>query len=180
VDLVAERFDVAIRAGALQSSGMVVRRLASLDRPLYASPDYLRAAGTPRSPADLAQHCFVMLEAHVHPRPEVDLVHRGGRKVERVTMQGPIVSNSLGMVRALTIAGGGIGFIPARMCAEDAGKGHLIRVLPAWAARPIDFHYVISSRKLLPAGTRLFVEELVAHFDALSRAVRPNARNTLA
>lgn len=90
--------------------------------------------------------------------------------VERVAMQGPIVSNSLGVVHAITVAGGGIGFIPHRMCIEDVRKGRLVRVLPAWAARSVELYYVISSRRLLPAKTRLFVEELVSHFKTMDRA----------
>jgi DNA-binding transcriptional LysR family regulator len=169
VDLIGERFDVAIRAGALGGTDMVARKLATLERPLHASPAYLREMGTPQTPDDLARHRFVLLEAHAHP-PEVDLIN--GRKVTRIAMQGPIVSNSLGVVRAATLAGGGIGLLPPRMCAEDVKAGRLKRVLPAWSATGVDFYYLVASRKLLPARTRLFVEEMVAHVKAQERMAR--------
>jgi DNA-binding transcriptional LysR family regulator len=170
VDLVGERFDVAIRAGALPSSDMPARKLTSLDRMMCASPDYLRVAGTPRAPADLARHRFVLLEAHTQSRSEIELRQRG--KTARVPMLGPIVSNSLGVLHAITREGGGIGLIPKRMCGADLAAGRLVTVLPGWAPRPVDLHYVILSRTLMPAKTRLFVEKLAAHFKGLERSER--------
>ncbi len=50
VDLVGERYDVAIRFGALQDSSLVCRRFLSIPRALYASPGYLARAGSPAGP----------------------------------------------------------------------------------------------------------------------------------
>src|SRR5260370_17813620 len=55
-DLVAEGADVAIRMGELDDSVLGARRLATLERMLVASPAYLKARGTPKTPADLASH----------------------------------------------------------------------------------------------------------------------------
>jgi DNA-binding transcriptional LysR family regulator len=174
LDLIGERFDVALRAGALTGSEAVARKLFSWTWQLYASPGYLREKGTPKSPVDLADHRFVVLEAYSRPTPEIDLV--SGQKVERITMPGVVVSNSLGVLRAMLIAGGGIGLVPFRMAEEPLRKRQLVRVLPAWASRPLDIFYVIPSRRLLPAKTRLFVEELVEHVRAQERTARLKAR----
>jgi DNA-binding transcriptional LysR family regulator len=56
VNLVEDRIDVAIRIGSLESSSLVARKLAPNRRVLCASPQYIRAHGEPRVPADLAQH----------------------------------------------------------------------------------------------------------------------------
>ena len=59
-DLVAEGADVAIRLGKLEDSVFGARKVATLERLVVASPAYLRARGTPRTPADLAaHHCIV-------------------------------------------------------------------------------------------------------------------------
>jgi DNA-binding transcriptional LysR family regulator len=174
LDLVGERFDVALRVGALTGSDTVARKLFGFTWQLYASPAYLRAAARVEQPADLPAHRFVLLEAQARPSAEITLV--SGQKVERVATPGTIVSNSLGTVRAMVVEGGGIGLIPMRMAQEYLGKRRLVRVLPAWETRPIEIFYIISSRRLLPAKTRLFVEELVAHARALERAERAKAR----
>ena len=55
-DLVAEGADVAIRLGELGNSVFGARKLQTLERMLVASPSYLMARGTPKTPADLASH----------------------------------------------------------------------------------------------------------------------------
>src|SRR5262245_42530996 len=56
VDLVEERFDVAIRAGALPDSSLIARSLGAVSWFLVATAAYLKKRGRPRSPEDLAQH----------------------------------------------------------------------------------------------------------------------------
>src|SRR5262249_52791618 len=56
VDLVEERFDVAIRAGHLADSSLVARPLGAVRSILVAAPAYLRRAGTPKSPRELVDH----------------------------------------------------------------------------------------------------------------------------
>jgi DNA-binding transcriptional LysR family regulator len=172
VDLVGERFDVAIRgAAALADSNLIASRFLPIPRGLYASPAYLAETGRPTDPAELAAHQFVMLDAHTHPRPEFNLVN--GRRTFRVRMSGRFISNSMGNVRALALAGGGIGIVPHRMCAEDVAQGRLVHILRQWSPPPLDGWYVIPSRKLLPAKTRLFVQALVEHFRERPRKGAP-------
>jgi LysR family transcriptional regulator for bpeEF and oprC len=54
VKLLEEGVDVAVRVGALDDSELVARRLRDLRWVTAASPDYLAARGTPRTPAELA------------------------------------------------------------------------------------------------------------------------------
>ena len=56
VNLISERFDVAIRAGKQPDSGLVQRLLAMFSGGLYAAPAYVARHGEPLEPADLARH----------------------------------------------------------------------------------------------------------------------------
>src|SRR5262245_27738901 len=56
VDLVEERFDVGIRAGALVDSTLIARSLGTVRWFLVATPGYFRKRGRPRSPEDLTKH----------------------------------------------------------------------------------------------------------------------------
>ncbi|WP_417774308.1 LysR family transcriptional regulator [Stappia sp.] len=56
VDLLAERMDVAVRAGPMKSSSLVARKLGETALTIVASPSYLECHGEPRSIADLEQH----------------------------------------------------------------------------------------------------------------------------
>src|SRR6202007_1012917 len=59
-DLLAERFDAAIRIGRLPDSTLVARRVAPVSMIVVASPVYLEKHRTPRVPKDLSAHeCLV-------------------------------------------------------------------------------------------------------------------------
>lgn len=58
-DLIAEGVDVAIRFGDLKSSDLIARKLATFERILVASPDYIAAHGKPQTPDDLIRHRYI-------------------------------------------------------------------------------------------------------------------------
>ncbi len=59
VDLVAEGFDVVVRAGPLADSSLQVRQLGVGTSGVFASPGYLAAHGTPKHPRDLTSHAVI-------------------------------------------------------------------------------------------------------------------------
>lgn len=161
VDILGERFDVALRAGALKHSSLVGRKLALVHFALYASPAYLAGAGKPASPSDIASHRCILLEAHARSVRRLRL--NNGRKSADATMSGPIVSSTLGLAHALAVAGAGIAELPVQMCARETTEGALVRILPQWSPPPWDLHYLVPDRKLLPSKTRAFVDALAAY-----------------
>ena len=56
VDIVNEGFDCAVRVGDMADSSLVSVRLADNRRLCVAAPAYLKRAGVPQSPAELARH----------------------------------------------------------------------------------------------------------------------------
>ncbi|MHC2671424.1 DNA-binding transcriptional LysR family regulator [Bradyrhizobium diazoefficiens] len=56
IDLMQERADVAIRVGPLRASRLVARKLGTSRMVVVGAPNYLAHAGTPKTPADLADH----------------------------------------------------------------------------------------------------------------------------
>jgi len=61
--LLDEHVDVALRIGQLPDSRLSAIGLGALRRVVCASPAYLRAHGTPRTPADLAAHASITFDA---------------------------------------------------------------------------------------------------------------------
>jgi DNA-binding transcriptional LysR family regulator len=59
VDLVQGGFDIGIRGGSQPPEGMVARKICDIPAVLVASPQYLKAHGTPRTPDDLAAHRLI-------------------------------------------------------------------------------------------------------------------------
>ena len=60
VDLVAEGFDIGIRAGKSRDASLVSRRVGNSALGLYASPEYLSARGKPQTLAELPDHDCVL------------------------------------------------------------------------------------------------------------------------
>ena len=157
VDLLAERYDLAIRVGDLDdSTSLVTRRLATVEVSLYASPAYLKEAGVPQTPADLSGHsCLRMLL----PEPGLPWVLR--REGEQITAIGEsrFSINNLNMLRELTVSGFGIGAFDAVVADADIRGGRLQRVLPGWSMPPLPISLLTPGSRL-PRRVRLWVDFL--------------------
>ena len=162
LDLVSDRIDVAIRAGSLEDSSLLKKRIGSSEFRVYASPNSLKKFGEPKTPADLAQvPClrFTLLpQAHTW---ELKHAHTGKRA--QVEVQGRASASDLIFLKDMAVSGGGFALLPSMICAEDAASGKLVRVLPEWSAEREPIHALYLKQKAGSRKVRLFVEALVAH-----------------
>lgn len=160
VDILAEGFDLAVRIGELEDSSLIVRRLASVDRFICASPDYLRRRGTPRKPEDLEGHDCLIYAYHALPTkwhckgPERDAI---------IEVTGKLVSNHAAMLVEAACQGLGLVFCPIFLSAVAIRQGRLQRVLSDWHF-PLSVSAVLPNARHIPAKVRTFVDFLAAHF----------------
>jgi DNA-binding transcriptional LysR family regulator len=168
VDLVSERFDVAVRAAhhLPDDATLVARKLCDVRQGLYASPDYLAEHGTPQTPADLVRHaCLALAGNDGETTPWV--LACGDERWEGV-VQGPLVCNSPRLQREMAYRGAGIAALPADAALRDwVGNGRLRRILPDWWLPTAGLWCVMPGRRLMPARTRVFVDMLKAHMEAI-------------
>src|SRR5699024_1410133 len=92
VDLVGAGYDLAIRIGRLQDSGLVARLLAANRLLLCAAPEYLAGKGPPVSPADVARHDCLLLSGRDAPQDRWYLLDPAGNQVQ-VRVHGRLDSN---------------------------------------------------------------------------------------
>lgn len=164
VDLVEEGLDLAIRVGMLGSEQLVARKLGIMRMLIGASPEYLKAHGTPQRPTDLAKH--TALTYAYSPNPLLwRMTDRQGRRHE-VRVTGPLHSNSGDMTIAAAIAGMGLVFEPDFSIQPVFDAGLLVRVLPGYDNTPYDIWAVYPSRRHLSAKVRLFVDHVEQQFKA--------------
>lgn len=159
VDLIGERFDLAIRMGTLENdSTLVARKLDEQHLGLYASPIYLSIHPAPKHPDDLAQHnSLPMLSTQGEPMPWK--LSRGRENWEGVP-PGRLASNSIGVIQQLLLDGAGIGALPNYFTQEDVRQNRLVRVLPEWCFPSVSVWAVMPTRRFLPAKTRVFLAHL--------------------
>ena len=159
VDLIAERFDLAIRMGTLQDDAtLVARKIDEQGFGLYTSPIYLALHPAPRHPDDLANHMAVrLLSGRGSPVPWKLL---RGKTVWEGVPAGRIALNSPDMIQQLLLDGAGIGALPDRFAAEDVRHKRLLRVLPEWCLPSVPAWAVLPMRRYLPAKTRAFLAHI--------------------
>lgn len=156
-DLIEESFDLAIRIGDLVDSTMISRKLISVPRALYASPDYLVRRGYPRAPSDLKRHSFLRYVAPQSP-PRIHL--KRGRDRLVTTVESVVSANNLTVLRDAAIAGGGIALLPSFLCSQAVVQGTLTTVLDRWHVEPVSVSAVYPSKRLLAPKTAAFIEFL--------------------
>lgn len=153
VDLVSEPVDVVIRMGEPANSNLIARKLASIQRFLYASPHYLQTSGEPQSPSELSGHECLRLRGPDSDRWTLS----GGDETQQVDVGGRFQLNSVGMLRRLASLGLGITLLPEGIAAQDVADGKLRRILVQWQASPVSV-YALTETRLLPAKTQRFIE----------------------
>jgi DNA-binding transcriptional LysR family regulator len=131
VDLIADRFDVAIRVGWLRDSTLRSSRLADMRECLVATPAYLAGHGTPRVPEDLGAHRWVALTVLPSPTRWTFTDAAGAKTV--VQVQATASANSALAVHALVMEGMGLSVLPDYMARRDLAAGRLVHVLPEHA-----------------------------------------------
>jgi len=159
VDLIGERFDLAIRMGALDNDAtLVARKLDEQSFGLYASPIYLALHPAPKHPDDLQNHASVRLLSARGSAVPWTLTR--GKEIWEGIPPGRLTLNSPDMIQQLLLDGAGIGALPDRFVAEDVRRNRLVRVLPRWNLPAVPAWAVMPMRRYLPAKTRAFLAHI--------------------
>jgi DNA-binding transcriptional LysR family regulator len=162
VDLVAEGFDVVVRAGNLDDTDFIAKRLMTSRLLTLASPAYLHEHGTPSVPADLSEHVLIdfsrrkIATAWEYPGP-------GGKSIS-VPITPRVVCNSAETEVALCMSGVGITRLPSMVCEEELASGALIPILTPFEKPPIGVFAIYPSRSHIAAKVRAFVDFLAEKF----------------
>ena len=155
VDIVGEGWDLAIRAGRLQDSALVARRIAEVDLVICGKT---RPRGC-RAPADLAALPFVVYAPLGNP---LRLKLRKGTARAQVRAGGRVVTNSGPVLRRMLLGGVGFGILPRFFIADELAAGRLVELLPGWSLPRGGVYAVFPSGRLVPPKVRRFVDHLVA------------------
>lgn len=165
-----EQLDIAIRYGALPDSSLSARKLASSPSLLVASPAYLAAHGTPRSPGDLSSHRLLALTVS-SARPAAWTLSQGDT-AHTVPVRHPLRGDGY-LVRRWALQGRGIGLKSLFDVIDELESGELVEALPGCRGALTPIHAVYPSHRFLPARVRVLSDAITAQFAA--RAARCRA-----
>ncbi len=159
VDLVEGGFDIAIRNAALNDSTFVARQLATDNRILTASPDYLASFGEPEAPQDLANHqCIVLTGLE-------NWTFRTEKGISSIKIDGRFRTDNGTAVREACVAGLGIALNSTWSVYQQLQRGELVQVLADYPiASDTAIWAVYPSSRLLAPKVRAFIDYFANHF----------------
>lgn len=155
VDIIREGYDLAIRIGNLDDTGLIGRHLADTPYILAASPGYLAAQGPLETLADLKHHaCLRYLLAG---RPFPFMFTDGSSFLP----DGRFDTDDAVTLTQAALDDAGIIQLPAFALRDDLLRGTLVRVLPQAPMATTSIHALHAFGRQVPLRVRLFIEYLL-------------------
>lgn len=159
VDLGAEGFDLALRAGTIRDESLVARRVGAIELGLNASSRYIARRGMPQTLADLTEHECVRLKSNDEVGPW--RLSSGSGEEVLVVPHGKLTADDMSFVKKAVLAGGGIGLLPQFLTVREEEAGKLVRVLPEWRLSSSVLNVVYPSARYIPQRVVVFRDYLV-------------------
>ncbi|MBX3643778.1 MAG: LysR family transcriptional regulator [Rubrivivax sp.] len=167
VDVVAEGYDIAIRARTppLEDSSLALRELAQRDWYLVASPAFCDRHPLPAVPADL--DLLPSLGDGLGQREHRWQLIGPGGATANIAYRPRLVSDDLHSLRAAAVAGLGVVQLPAMLLGDALRSGRLVRLLPDWCSKGAVVHAVFPSRLGMLPAVRALIDFLARKFAEL-------------
>jgi DNA-binding transcriptional LysR family regulator len=159
VDLVREGVDCVLRAGNLQDSTLVGRRVAQLAQVTVASPAYLAAYGEPADPAALSAHRAVNYVSSATGKAVPLEFNVAGRIVATVLPSAVSVTGTE-LYTGSALAGLGIVQVPQYRVAAELEAGQLKIILADFPPPPMPVSVLYPQNRQLSSRVRVFAQWL--------------------
>jgi len=161
VDLIEEGFDLLIRIGKLEDSRLIAKRLGSISRKIYVSPDYLSQQGSIKSIKKLTQ-CDFLLMSSVHIGGRLSL--QSGDKQQEIAVNPKLLVDDFLILKQMAIEGLGVAIIPDYMCEQELASGQLVQVLPTWGMPNVDVFALYPKHRLKIPKVKAFMDFIASVF----------------
>lgn len=167
VDLAAEGFDLAVRAGPVRDQSLIIRKVGSLELGLYASSRYIKRRGAPATLEDLMSHDCIVFKTDQGPLGwRLTSVTGENQVLEPV---GGISADDISFVKKSVLSGAGVGLLPRFLAAREEQSKKLVRVLPGWRFSGSDLQVVYPSAAYVPQRVVVLRDYLIAGLKKISR-----------
>lgn len=162
VDLVEDGYDVAIRIARLADSGLIARKLADFRLLLVASPEFIKANGTPSVPRDLLNYPAI---SDTNWRGRNNWIFLDDNGAETTVAVTPVIEvNSPEVAKRAALAGLGITMVPEFSVEDEIRDGQLVSILEDRFPSGSGVYAVYPHRRHVPAKVRVFVDFMAKWF----------------
>ncbi|MDH0648480.1 LysR substrate-binding domain-containing protein [Pseudomonas sp. GD03858] len=173
VDVIGEGFDLvlSVQHQRLESSELIMRRLAPSRQYLVASPGLLAEHGQPASPAALDALPSLCWGGNVQDYTWALIGPQGAEASVRFRPR--VVSDDLAVLREGALAGVGMVLLPEEAVRADLASGRLRHVLEGWAPRDGEVVALFPSRRGLMPAVRKLIDFLADAFEQEQQDAMP-------
>jgi DNA-binding transcriptional LysR family regulator len=157
-DLVADRFDLAVRfVDPPAGSSLIARRLATTRILTVSSPGYIARHGRPRHPREVEQHKRILFRNPLTSQP-FEWEFQRGREIVKIPVAGNLLVSEAGTMLDACVAGAGIAQI-LELGTEDLLRSKkLINLFPEWSGERWPLYALYPSRRYQPAKLKAFLD----------------------
>ena len=162
VDLVEERFDVAIRGGILNDSSLIAKRLTANRLLFLASPEFLEKNGTPKEPKDIADWPNI-IDTNWRGRNNWPFVDKNGKQFSQ-NVRSVMEVNDPEVCKRAALLGLGVTMVPEFCVRKEIADGSLVSILEEFIPEGNAFYAVYAHRRHVSAKVRVFVDFMAEWF----------------
>ncbi len=155
IDLIQEGVDLALRAGHMDDSSLMSKKIGILHRALVCSPDYAQQHPTPSHIDDLKTWDWIKMK--MMP-PYRTLIDEAGQE-HKIPFSAQIEVDNVEAMCDLTRHGLGLSTPPDYLAREDISAGRLIEILPNWRASSMTIYAVWPENSVRRKLTALLLEK---------------------
>jgi len=169
IDVIEEGVDVALRVRfpPLESSDLVMKRLAPSRQIIVSAPSLLSAFATPAEPDGLASLPSMALSRTALTHAWT--LHHGDGRECRVPFAPRYMTDDMAALRQAAEDGVGIVQLPLYMVASQLRTRALVAALPEWEPDAGIIHAVFSSRRGQSPALRRFIDFAAKAFEVLGQ-----------
>jgi DNA-binding transcriptional LysR family regulator len=158
VDPVQGGLDVTLRIAELDSSSLIARKLADVDRVICASPAYFKKHGTPSHPDDLRNHqCLTYGFLSTGNQWKLS----GADGDHWIAPPWTLCANNAEVLRDAAVKGRGIAVLPVFLAEDELKSGALVPCLGDYKPPQLSLYAIYPPTRHLSVKVRLFIDFLV-------------------
>lgn len=154
-NMVDDHIDVVLRIGNLPDSNLVAKRVGSVRRVIYASPNYIAENGQPEHPRALAEHDCITFESLMAARAWTFI--ENGREIS-APIRSRLIVNTAESARDAAVAGLGLTRLLSYQAAEAVAAGLLVPMLEDFEHPAMAVQLGYLPQGLVPMKLRAFVD----------------------
>lgn len=156
VDVIENGFDLAIRAGWLEDSTMMSRKLGEIERMVLAGAEYAGRHPVPKRPSDMEDWDWIR---YAQRADTMELTSKNG-ETEKVTGQSQMQVDSPEALYQFASLNLGATVLPENLAERGIATGALVRLLPNWNPPKLGLYAIWPDSSRRENLTLLFVRFL--------------------